>query len=38
MGVQFADLETQEQAVAEQYVIELLLDRVLTDEEDEESR
>jgi uncharacterized protein (TIGR02266 family) len=38
MGVQFADLEAQEQAVAEQYVIELLLDRVLTDEEEEESR
>ncbi len=29
MGVQFVDLEGQEQSVIEQYVIELLLDRVL---------
>ncbi|HEX7629871.1 MAG TPA: response regulator [Candidatus Methylomirabilis sp.] len=32
MGIQFLDLEGQEQGVVEQYVVELLLDRVLTDE------
>jgi uncharacterized protein (TIGR02266 family) len=32
MGIQFLDLEGQEQSVVEQYVVELLLDRVLTDE------
>lgn len=35
MGVQFSDLEAQEQAVVEQYVIELLLDRVLADDDEE---
>ncbi len=34
MGVQFVDLEGQEQGTIEQYVIELLLDRVLGKEED----
>jgi uncharacterized protein (TIGR02266 family) len=34
MGVQFLDLEAQEQGVIEQYVVELLLDRVLTDGDD----
>ena len=32
MGVQFLDLETQEQGAVEQYVVELLLDRVLRSE------
>ena len=32
MGIQFLDLEGQEQEVIEQYVVELLLDRVLTEE------
>lgn len=34
MGIQFVDLEGQDQGTIEQYVIELLLDRVLTKEED----
>jgi type IV pilus assembly protein PilZ len=37
MGVQFLDLEGQEQGVIEQYVVELLLDRVLTEEKDDKS-
>ena len=32
MGVQFLDLESQEQGAVEQYVVELLLDRVLRNE------
>jgi uncharacterized protein (TIGR02266 family) len=31
MGVHFLDMEGQEQGIVEQYVVELLLDRVLTD-------
>ncbi len=34
MGVQFLDLEGHEQSVIEQYVVELLLDRLLTGEGD----
>jgi uncharacterized protein (TIGR02266 family) len=37
MGVQFLDLEGQEQGVIEQYVVELLLDRVLASEGDDEA-
>jgi uncharacterized protein (TIGR02266 family) len=37
MGVQFLDLEGQEQGVIEQYVVELLLDRVLADEGENEA-
>jgi len=36
MGVQFQDLEAPEHSVVEQYVVELLLDRVLTDESEEQ--
>jgi uncharacterized protein (TIGR02266 family) len=32
MGIQFLDLEGQEQGLVEQYVVELLLDRILTNE------
>jgi len=32
MGIQFVDLLGQEQGVIEQYVVELLLDRMLTPE------
>lgn len=32
MGIQFLDLEGQGQGVIEQYVVELLLDRVLADQ------
>lgn len=35
MGIQFLDLDGQEQGVVEQYVVELLLDRVLTEEGDD---
>jgi uncharacterized protein (TIGR02266 family) len=34
MGVQFLDLEAQEQGAIDQYVVELLLDRVLAEGED----
>ena len=37
MGVQFLDLDSQEQGVVEQYVVELLLDRVLSEEGGEKS-
>jgi type IV pilus assembly protein PilZ len=34
MGIQFLDVERQEQGTIEQYVVEMLLDRVLANEED----
>jgi hypothetical protein len=34
MGIQFLDLVRHEQEVIEQYVVELLLDRVLSEEPD----
>jgi uncharacterized protein (TIGR02266 family) len=37
MGIQFVDLEGQEQGTIEQYVVELLLDRVLASEEEDKS-
>jgi uncharacterized protein (TIGR02266 family) len=37
MGIQFVDLEGQEQGMIEQYVVELLLDRVLASEEEDKS-
>jgi Tfp pilus assembly protein PilZ len=37
MGVQFLDLDGQEQGVIEQFVVELLLDRVLANEGEEQA-
>jgi uncharacterized protein (TIGR02266 family) len=37
MGIQFVDLDGQEQGTIEQYVVELLLDRVLASEEEDKS-
>jgi uncharacterized protein (TIGR02266 family) len=37
MGIQFVDLEGQEQGTIEQYVVELLLDRVLASEDEDKS-
>jgi len=37
MGIQFLDLEGQGQGVIEQYVVELLLDRVLADQRENDA-